>query len=205
MSDNTEKLEITENNEDTTPLNRQVTVPIKFNKEIREISLEEAAVLAQKGMKFDLISDDYKVLKSLSIKNNKSVTEFLDDLKTREYNKRASELCEKCGGDEELVKHIIELEDKQDTTELCGFEELQKYFPNIKTKEDLPFAVRESAELKGSLLLDEYLRYLLNQKVENNKAIKLNRFSESASIGSQLNRNGNITPEASEFLRGLWK
>ncbi len=197
--------ETQENNEDTTPLEAQeIKIPIKFNKEIREIPLDEAAVLAQKGMKFDLISDDYKTLKELSIKNKKSVTEFLENLKTEDYNNRVKELTEKCGGDETLAQHIIDLENGGDQN-LHGFEELKKYFSNIKTPEDLPFAVREAAELKGTLLLDEYLRYLLKQKNEREEALKINRFSKEASVGSQLNRKGNITPEASEFLRGLWR
>ncbi len=202
----TENAVNTENNEDTTPLNgEEIKVPIKFNKEIREIPLEEASVLAQKGMKFDLISEDYKTLKVLSQKNNKSVREFLEDLKLSDYNKRANELCEKCGGDEALAKHIIALENGGIGNGLRGFEELQSFFGEIKSIEDLPQTVRESAELKGSLLLDEYLRYLLNEKREKEKAVKANLFSKEASIGSQQSRKGNITPEASEFLRGLWK
>jgi len=54
-------------------------------------------------------------------------------------------------------------------------------------------------------LLDEYLRYLLAQKRNAEERKKLSEFSKGASIGSQLNRNGNISPEASEFLKGLWK
>ena len=202
----TESASNTENNEDTTPSNgEEITVPIKFNKEIREIPLEEASVLAQKGMKFDLISEDYKTLKVLSQKNNKSVREFLEFLKLEDYNKRANELCEKCGGDEALAQHIISLENASIGKSLRGFEELQSFFGEIKTTEDLPLSVRESAELKGSLLLDEYLRYLLNEKREKEKAVKANLFSKEASIGSQQSRKGNITLEASEFLRGLWK
>ena len=197
---------ITENNEATTPLeNTEITVPIKFNKEVREIPLSEASALAQKGMKFDLISDDYKTLKGLSLKNNKSVTEFLEDLKTKDYNKRVKELTEKCGGDEALAQHITDLENKNEKENLRGFTELKKNFPKFKTLEDLPEEIKENAMLKGTLLLDEYLRYLLLQKRNADERAKFNKFSSEASIGSQLNRKGNITPEASEFLKGLWK
>lgn len=197
---------ITEENEDTTPLeNTEITVPIKFNKEIREIPLAEAAVLAQKGMKFDLISEDYKNLKELSLKSKKSVPQFLEDLKTEDYNKRVKELCEKCGGDEALAQHITDLENKCKTENLRGFGELQKNFPKFKTLQDLPEEIIEAATLKGTLLLDEYLRYLLAQKRNAEERKKLSEFSNGASIGSQLNRNGNISPEASEFLKGLWK
>ena len=70
----TTRAEEPETNEDTTPLETpEITVPIKFNKEIKEIPLSEASALAQKGMKFDLISEEYKTLKKLSQKNNKTV------------------------------------------------------------------------------------------------------------------------------------
>ena len=198
--------EETEKIEDTTPLETpEITVPIKFNKEIKEIPLSEASALAQKGMKFDLISEEYKTLKNLSQKNNKSIKEFLEDLKLENYNKRAKELCEKCGGDEALAQHILNLENNGETENINGFDELKSYFKNIKKVEDLPDAVIDAARLKGSLLLDEYLRYLLIQKREKENAVNISRFSKDASIGSQLNRKSNITPEASEFLKGLWR
>ncbi len=198
--------EAEEINEDTTPeSSREITVPIKFNKETREIPLAEAAVLAQKGMKFDLISEDYKALKELSLKNEKSVTEFLDFLKTEEHNKRVKELTEKCGGDEALAEHITNLENENNVENLRGFSELQKNFPKFKTPKDLPEEIKEAASLKGTLLLDEYLRYLLKHKRNADETAKTNEFSSNASVGSQLNRKGNISPEASEFLKGLWR
>lgn len=198
-------LEEKETNEATTPSETtEITVPIKFNKEVKEIPLTEASALAQKGMKFDIISKDYDTLKDLSLRNKKSVTEFLEDLKNEDYNKRVNELCDKCGGDRELAQHIIDLENSTSRRN-NGFDELKAFFKGIKTVEDLPTAVREAAELKGSLLLDEYLRYLLIQKRKKEEMIKANLFSKESSIGSQLNRKENITPEASEFLRGLWK
>ena len=161
--------------------------------------------MAQKGMKFDLISDDFNTLKLLSQRNKKSVPEFLEDLKTKDYNNRVNELLEKCGGDEALARHIIDLENSGTHEALNGFCELQSFFKDIKTPDDLPIEVREAAELKGRLLLDEYLRYLLNQKRKKEAFIKANIFSKESSIGSQQSRKDNITPEATEFLRGLWK
>ena len=41
----------------------EITVPVKYNKEIKELSLGEAGNLAQKGLKFEAIEADYLPLK----------------------------------------------------------------------------------------------------------------------------------------------
>ena len=43
----------------TEPSKNEILIPVKFNKEIKNLTADEAAQLAQKGMKFDAISDDY--------------------------------------------------------------------------------------------------------------------------------------------------
>ena len=51
---------------DTTPeAEKEVFVPVKFNKEIKNLGLEDAARLAQMGLKFEAIADDYEALKTL--------------------------------------------------------------------------------------------------------------------------------------------
>lgn len=198
--------EVNVNIEDTTPLEKaEVTIPIKFNKEVREITILEATNLAQKGMKYDLISKDYEEIRNLSRKNGKSVAEFIEQLKSEGHTKRVEELKEKCGGDESLAHHIAELENIKGDTSCDSFAELREFFPELKSPEDLPSKVCEAANLKGTLLLDEYLRYLLEEKRNDEKALLSKKQGEKASIGSQLNRKGKVTPEANEFLRGLWK
>ena len=50
-----------ENSKATTPnALSEVVIPVKFNKEIKNLTVEEASLLAQKGMKFDLIKDDFE-------------------------------------------------------------------------------------------------------------------------------------------------
>ena len=112
---------------------------------------------------------------------------------------------EKCGGDRTFAQHIANLENSCDMNYNGGFTELQKYFPDFKSEEDLPEEIREAAELKGTRLLDEYLRHLLDQKLNAQQVISTSKMAEKASIGSQINRQGAISPEASQFLKGLWK
>lgn len=203
---NAEEIAQAENCEDTIPSQQEeITIPIKFNKEMKNLTVAEAGALAQKGMKYDLICDDYEILKGLSRECGKSVTEFLEQLKTDQHNKRVEELTEKCGGDQAFAQHIIELENNTVVNEVNGFSELKKHFPEIKSPEELPQEILESAKLKGSLLLDEYLRYLLAEKKSSEDAAKAGKAAENASVGSQLNRKGAESDEALEFLRGLWK
>ncbi len=182
----------------------ELTVPIKYNKETKLLDLETAAQLAQKGMKYEAVKDDYELLKKLALKENKSVPEYLNTLSAKHLEERKKELVEKCGGNGELAEHIMELENA-DKNKDTGFEELSVMFPEIKTEEDVPHSVLEKAKLRGTLLLDEYLRYLL----ENERRLKANadnqKRAEKSSLGSQLNRSGVINPETEEFLKGLWR
>lgn len=182
----------------------EILIPIKFNKEVKKLTVEEAAALAQKGMKYDLMSDILNTLKELSADSGKSVTQFLNQLKQERYSKRKQFLEEKCGGDGDFAEHILKLENEKNESAIMGFEELQKHFPQFKALEQLPEEVLQAAELKGTLLLDEYLRYRLVQNKAASDAAKKIKLSEIASVGSQLNRNGRENAETAEFLKGLW-
>ena len=180
-----------------------IFIPVKFNKEMRNLKLEEAAGLAQKGLKYEAIEKDYALLRELAAKDQKSVPEFLNSLFEGITTKKLAAMEEKCGGDRALAQHILELEEK--TVRDSGFEELKEYFPEIQATHNLPESVVEASKLKGTLLLDEYLRYLLAQNRESKAALLTQRNAEKASTGSLMNRKGANSPETEEFLKGLWK
>ncbi len=183
----------------------EITVPVKFNGQLKNLTVGEASLLAQKGMKFDLIKEDFESLKKIARNHGKSIPEFLQAMKQGELNSRKEELLEKCGGDTELVEKITKLEEKENETITDSFEELKSFFPKIQNVESLPEEVVESSKLKGTLLLDEYLRYLLAQKKRQEKSIKSQEDAEKSSVGSQFNRKGSLSPESEEFIKGLWK
>ncbi len=200
QTDNTSK-----ESAETMPQNgNEITVPIKYNKETKLLDLETAAQLAQKGMKYEAVKDDYELLKKLALKENKSVPEYLNTLSAKHLEDRKNELTEKCGGNGEIAEHIMELENAHKDID-NGFSELSVMFPEFKTEEDLPRSVLERAKLRGTLLLDEYLRYML----DNERKLKANadnqKRAEKSSLGSQLNRSGAVNPETEEFLKGLWR
>ncbi len=182
----------------------EIFVPVKFNKQVLNLDLQKASELAQKGMKFDVISKDYDELKGLAKAEGKSVGEFIEALKSRKNAIRENEILEKCGGDRQFAEHILQLENGT-KAESNGLSELLENFPKIKSLADLPESVVESAQLKGTLLLDEYLRYLHRQQLAARQSVKSQLKAEQSAMGSLLNKRGNENPEAIEFLRGLWQ
>jgi len=182
----------------------EITIPVKYNKEIRQLDVETASALAQKGMKYDVISEDYNTLKALAAEESKSVPQFLADLKNSRIEIRKNYLTEKCGGDSQLAEHILNLEKNSVKTD-GGFSELNSLFPEIKTEDDLPQEVVDNSQLKGTLLLDEYLRYRLSNERRQKAAEMHRKRTENQSLGSQINRKGAESPETEEFLKGLWR
>lgn len=189
---------------DTTPKSdEQVKIPIKFNKETKNLTLEEATTLAQKGLKFESIEKEYNLLKQLASRENKSIPNYIAELERRYNEEKKQSLTEKCGGNQEIAEHILALEKEKKATD--GFDELSTAFPEIKSKENLPQEVLNNAELKGTLLLDEYLRYLLSQKRNAQTIAQKQREGEKTSTGSLINNKDSHTSETEEFLKGLWK
>ena len=189
---------------DTTPKSDEpIKIPIKFNKETRNLTLEEATTLAQKGLKFESIEKEYNLLKQLALRENKSIPLYIAELDRRYNEEKKQSLTEKCGGNEEIAEHILSLENEKKAGD--GFDELTSAFPEIKSKKNLPREVLDNAELKGTLLLDEYLRYLLSQKRNAQTVARKQREGEKSSTGSLINRRDSQTSETEEFLKGLWK
>ena len=190
--------------QDTKPENdNEIFVPVKYNKEIRNLGINEAAELAQKGLKFEAIAADYEALKRIAQKSGKSVSEFLCALEEEKHKARKKELLDECGGNEEIADYVLSLEKNPETN--LGFNELKAEFPNIKEISDLPQSVIENAEMKGTLLLDEYLRYRHNEKKNARRAATQGENNEALSVGSQTDRKGGTSPETAEFLKGLWR
>ena len=178
-------------------------VPVKFNKEIKNLGLKEAAALAQKGLKFEAIADDFAALKSLAAKRGHSVSEYIAELSRQNEENRRQELTEECGGNEKMADYVMQLEKSGEESD--DFAELTAEFPQIKSISDLPDSVVQKSELRGTKLLDEYLRYRLTEEREAASAALKQKNAENLSLGSLTDRKGGINPETAEFLKGLWR
>lgn len=182
---------------------KEVFIPVKYNKEIKNLGLEDAARLAQMGLKFEAIADDYEALKNIAAKAGHSVSEYIAALKKQNEEVRLQELTDKCGGNGEMASYVMQLEAGGEESD--GFKELNAEFPEIKSIADLPAAVAENAELRGTKLLDEYLRYRHAEERKAKNAALKQKNAESISLGSLTDRKGGINPETAEFLKGLWR
>ena len=190
--------------EETTPsAGKEVFVPVKFNKEIKNLGLEDAARLAQMGLKFEAIADDYEALKNIAAKAGHSVSEYIAELSRQNDENRRQELTEECGGNEKMADYVMRLEKSGEESD--DFAELTAEFPKIKSISDLPDSVVQKSELRGTKLLDEYLRYRLTEEREAASAALKQKNAENLSLGSLTDRKGGINPETAEFLKGLWR
>ena len=190
--------------EETTPsAGKEVFVPVKFNKEIKNLGLEDAARLAQMGLKFEAIADDYEALKNIAAKAGHSVSEYIAELSRQNDENRRQELTEECGGNEKMADYVMQLEKSGEESD--DFAELTAEFPKIKSISDLPDSVVQKSELRGTKLLDEYLRYRLTEEREAASAALKQKNAENLSLGSLTDRKGGNNPETAEFLKGLWR
>lgn len=210
MNDNIEKVSVPQDTEapeapTTAENSADVVIPVKYNKEVMNLSIERAGELAQKGMKFEALTNEWELLKQLATDSGKTVMQFLNSVKAEKQNSTVNSLIEKCGDDTFLANEVLRVFEQNGGKENADFSELQESFPEIKSIDDLPESVLENAKLCGRPLLDEYLRYRLGQE----KAVKENLLSQqrgkATTAGSQLNKSRGDNPEAAEFLKGLWR
>lgn len=181
----------------------EVFVPVEINSETQMLSLEQAATLARKGMEFDTVSRDWERLGALAASKEMEVSRFIDALENEAVQRRMDELCELCGGNKEMAEHVLSLE-KAVKPEATDFDELREFFPEIKSREQLPQTVVRSAELKGTKLLDEYLRYQLCERRRLKRNEAKSREANAAWVGSQRQNGPKADAANAEFLRGIW-
>lgn len=189
--------------EDTTPKTDRPPenfIEIKFNKEIRKLGLEEAATLAQKGLKFDMISEDFEMLKELSKREGKSPSQYLKELKNQRDTLRLDELTAKCSGDSELAEKLFKAEEKDQTDDFLS---LKKEFPELASADDIPEEVKTAAEIKGTGLLFEYLLYEHRENLAAKEELNRREIAEKASLGS-LSFGSDRSAVDAEFLKGIW-
>lgn len=187
--------------QDTT--SEETFIPVKFNKEVKNIPLKEASDLVQKGMKFDLISEEYKRLKNLAASDGKAVSEYITLLETQKDEKRYQNLLEEYGGNEAAANRIMELEKEKISDN--GFGELKENFPEIESEDMLPKEVLQRVELSGGNLLNAYLRYMLKAEREKQKILAEKQKAEMSSMGSQSkNESLGFDAAANQFLKGIW-
>lgn len=218
--ENVEELQIAEKD-------AQVTVPVKYNKQLINLSIEQAGQLAQKGMKFDDMRTVMDKLAYLSAAKGQSADKFLDALVEQNENELEKRIKEIAGDDETLFSKLLELEhekhktafnrvlqaqneralkDEQDENERIAeqFIELSKEFPHLDNVKAVPQQVFEIAANNGISLLDGYLRYkhFEDTKVKAAQQDELN--AAQSSVGSQRSSVVRKNDVQDAFVKGIW-
>ena len=137
-------------------------LPVKFNKQDYQLTLEEATVYAQKGMKFDTVEPMLDKLKTLAQQHGLGVRELVDTL---------------CGEEIPVVSDEQRLAD--DFGRLC------EECPEIGTFDALPESVIRTALDEGIPLLDAYLRHEHRERVRVQAATDAARKAGASSAGAQ--------------------
>ena len=137
-------------------------LPVKFNKQDYQLTLEEATAYAQKGMKFDTVEPMLDKLKTLAQQHGLGVRELVDTL---------------CDGDGPAVSDEQRLAD--------DFCRLREECPDVHAFDALPESVIQTALDEGIPLLDAYLRHEHRERVRVEAATDAARKAGAASAGAQ--------------------
>ena len=175
------------------------TIEVKFNKEIKNITAEQAATLAQKGMKFEVIEEDFSRLRNLAAKSNMSIPEYIGELEKQQAKAREEQILNEYKDNGAMARRIAELEQGEKAPD--ELDELREYFPTVKDLSDLPRAVVETARLKGENLLSTYLKYRLIKKRQKEEEQLFERTAQNASVGPLA---GKGAAQDDPFLKALW-
>lgn len=205
------------------------TVPVKYNKQYRELTPEEAGVYAQKGMKYDAMEPELTKLRQMAAVSGRSLGQMIgsiykageelarqDCLRLAGGDQRLAELlldayCQKSGkayGDMLAAEQkALEAEKVQDHDRLAGeFLELSRECPEIGSPGDLPDAVLEAAVRKGTSLTAEYLLYRHREERRVARAEQDSRAACQAAAGSMQDFTASSDgPALSAMLDGIWR
>ena len=204
------------------------TVPVKYNKQKMELTVQQAATLAQKGMKFDEMKGALDKLSYLSAAAGMNSEQLLDSIIESKEKELADRARKMAGDDDELFARLMELEhgkqknayerflDAQRSLEDDGksdesrkiaeeFLELKKEFPEIAGIADLPEQVLRMSAEKGVSLLDGYLRYRHRENAKIKAASEAQKTAADSSTGSLNSKAQDADNITDAFLKGIWK
>lgn len=205
-----------------------ITIPVQFNHVSRELTLEEAQSLAQKGLKFDELTPTLDKLRYLAAANGKSLNEMADALVKSQDRQLYESLLAECGGSKPIAKRLFEAEKRRHTADFEAgrraeaaaaqeekaaltqrladeFIELQREFPELTAFSAVPKTVLQTA-LKGVTLTDAYLRYRHAEDLKASAARVAQEAAAKSSAGPQSAGGGEtIDPTIDAMLAGLWE
>ncbi len=167
--------------------NSQAQIHVKFNKQQRSYTLEQATPLVEMGLKWDSFKPHHQKLRYLASAEGKSVAALIQQMMEDSDSRHYKQLLEEMEGNETAASRLFEMQKaerqrqfEQLCTEQADRERLEETGQQEKTEQrladdflqlhsefpdrfvyfkDVPSAVVESAVRENLPLLDAYLRY----------------------------------------------
>ncbi|MCI8360109.1 MAG: hypothetical protein HFE86_02080 [Clostridiales bacterium] len=205
------------------------TVPVKYNKQYRELTPEEAGVYAQKGMKYDAMEPELAKLRQMAAASGRSLGQMIGSIYKAGEELARRDCMRLAGGNQRLAdllldaysqksgkaygdmlaaeQKALQAEKAQDKERLAGeFLELSRECPEIGSPDDLPDAVLEAAVRKGTSLTAEYLLYRHREERRVQRAEQDRLAAAQAAAGSMQEFAGAADgPALSAMLDGVWR
>ncbi len=220
-------LPVQDEGESMTDEPKELKIPIKYNKQHIELSVEQASELAQKGMKFDDMRSVMDKLSYLSASTGKSTQRLIDDLFDEKEKELSDRVREMAGDDEALFSKLLEYEHskhqkayekvlgKQSDIEDFNrnaeneriaeqFIELSKEFPEIEKVSAVPKQTFEIALKNNISLFDAHLRYKHYEDAKIKRAEKEQEFAALSSAGSQQSSAISTDNVQDALIKGIW-
>ena len=205
------------------------TVPVKYNKQYRELTPDEASVYAQKGMKYESLEPHLAKLRFIGQQTGQSLEKVLEGMYQASEDLARKKILDEAGGNQALADRLMEArqvknkaafdammadDKKAAESEIADnnqrlaaeFRDLHAEFPAIAKIEDVPQSVIKSALRSGRDLLSEYLRYQHAESKRVKQAETQKAAAAKASAGSQASGAGpsDTSPEIAAMLQGIW-
>lgn len=206
-------------------------VKVKFNKQERAYTAEEAAPLVEMGLKWDSFKEKHEKLKFLAQSHGKSVGELIDLLVNSNDKLLYRQTLSECSGNETAARRLFEVEknerqrkfesakaaeqeqaqreEQQERNQLQqrladDFLTLSREVPDKYAKfADVPAPVVEAAVKENISLLDAYLRF--EHRETHKSEAERSRQAQAAgrSAGSLGGDRGSPAPELDSFERAF--
>lgn len=223
--------EVEETTEEETPQEEMTPqmLRVKFNKEEKEIPLDEAVPLVQKGMNYDKLQEKLQSLESdprlsfveeLAKEQGMDVNEYLEAVKQHREEQRLNELIQQ-NIPEDMAKEILEnrkfreqmeSERKQKTEEQKENEQYSEFLNYFKqandrdfdsSKDQIPPEVWETHQ-QGVPLKFAYMEHQNKQLAQQLKAVKQNENNKKkAPVGSVTSHGSTENASEDDFLKGF--
>lgn len=196
------------------------TLKVKYLKEERELSMEDAIKYAQLGLNEERLSNKYKaeldglqdtrnIIAELAKLNNISEAEAIQNLRDNIEKAKIEEIKANSDIPDEVAKELLEARrikaeyaEKQKAEESNKeFTDFVKDYPNVKA-EEIPQEVWETQK-QGVPLKYAYQNYLLGQMMKENQILKQNASnSEKANIPATTANIGKVEVK-DDFMAGF--